>query len=126
MAAASPTLAPAPKNRSGQLIELLVVLVILGVLSAIAIEGLAQVKDQASRVACQADIKATESAVELYRVRHETYPANVAALRSEGYLVGGESSDYIVTYQPSRDGLTYSLSGTMQDGALCATSGSGS
>ncbi|HHT62595.1 MAG TPA: prepilin-type N-terminal cleavage/methylation domain-containing protein [Clostridia bacterium] len=63
------------------LIELMVVVVILGILAAIAIPRFADKSQQAAGAAQKADIKILQNAVDMYYYDHNTWPsANMSEL----------------------------------------------
>ncbi|MCA9279314.1 MAG: prepilin-type N-terminal cleavage/methylation domain-containing protein [Phycisphaeraceae bacterium] len=59
------------KNRAFSLIELVVVLVIIGVIAAIAIPRMSRGANNAGGVALRGDLQVLRSAIELYRAEHE-------------------------------------------------------
>ena len=97
------------------LIELLIVIVILGILSAIVVFSVNGITDRGSKSACQANVETVNIASEAYRATHTAYAADLATLQSSGYLktipgtVAGNAftvtnsggSTYTVTYAPS-------------------------
>ncbi|MBM4195355.1 MAG: prepilin-type N-terminal cleavage/methylation domain-containing protein [Gemmatimonadetes bacterium] len=91
------------KSRSGfTLIELLIVVVIIGILAAIAIPKFANTKDRANQTAMKSDLKNLASAMEAYfTMNNNTYAPNVTAL-STGYR--------------SSTGVTVTLSGVTGSG----------
>lgn len=113
-----------PLLRSG-LVELLVVLVVLGLIAALAVQGLSRLRARAAQVACEADVRATSSAAELYRARHARYPRSVADLRAGGFLSRPAAADHTLDYRASAEGLTFSLTGMLPDGGGCATASGG-
>lgn len=56
------------------LIELLIVIVILGILSAVVVFAVGGVTDQGQDSACSSDLKIMEVAVEAYRAQEGSYP----------------------------------------------------
>ena len=56
------------------LTELLIVIVILGVLAGIVVFAVQAFQDRGEEAACDADFKATETAVEAYYAQEGTYP----------------------------------------------------
>ena len=65
-----------PKNRAQgfTLIEILVVVVILGILASIVVPQLMEKPGQARIAAAKADIRAIESAANMYRLEKHDYP----------------------------------------------------
>ncbi|MGI6685041.1 MAG: prepilin-type N-terminal cleavage/methylation domain-containing protein [Bacillota bacterium] len=57
------------------LIELVVVVVILGILAAIAIPRFTDRRSEAEQTAVEADIKILQNAVDMYYIDKETWPA---------------------------------------------------
>ena len=80
------------RNRQGfTLIELLIVVVIIGILAAIAIPKFSATREKAYFAAMKSDLKNLASQQEIYYADHYTYNATAATLgfvRSEGVTVG--------------------------------------
>lgn len=71
----------ARKNESGfTLIELLIVIVILGILSAVVVFAVGGISDRGNVAACKTDRSTVEVAVEAYKAKTGNYPADFAAL----------------------------------------------
>lgn len=69
------------RNRKGfTLIELLIVVVIIGILAAIAIPKFASTKDQAKRKSLQSDVRNIMTAQEAYFGTYNVYASDVASL----------------------------------------------
>jgi len=67
-------------KRGFTLVELLLVVVILGLLAAVAIPRLAHSGGDAKKNACKSNVSLINSQIELYAVNHDgTYPADQAA-----------------------------------------------
>ena len=62
------------------LVELLVVIVILGVLSAVVVFSVSGITDRGSSSACKADVKSVEVATEAYFATKAVYPTNFGEL----------------------------------------------
>ena len=66
----------ARKNESGfTLIELLIVIVILGILSAVVVFAVGGISDRGNVAACKTDRSTVEVAVEAYKAKTGNYPA---------------------------------------------------
>lgn len=69
-------------NRKGfTLIELMVVVVIIGILSSIAIPKFTSIKEQANEAACRCNLRSLGSAEALYYAQHNVF-ANIGNLSS--------------------------------------------
>jgi type II secretion system protein G len=82
------------------LVELLVVVLILGILAAVVVASLVGLGGNAQNAACATELRTIQTAVAAYRAEEGSFPANVAALRT--------NNKYLVT---DPDG-TYTISGT--------------
>ena len=71
------------KKKGVTLIELLLVVVILGVLAAIAIPKITASSTTAKLNACKTNIDILNSQIEMYRVDTGDYPATLATLTSD-------------------------------------------
>jgi prepilin-type N-terminal cleavage/methylation domain-containing protein len=83
------------------LIELLVVIVILGILAAVAVFAVGGVTDRGVKSACQADVKAIETAGEAYYAKNGSYAATIAVLKTAKFLKtdpGTGGGKYAITY----------------------------
>lgn len=76
------------------LVELLIVIAILGILSGLAVFGVATFRAQATNAACKADVATVNSAATAFDASTGAYPANVGALVSGGYLKATPSGTY--------------------------------
>jgi prepilin-type N-terminal cleavage/methylation domain-containing protein len=82
------------------LIELLIVIVILGVLSAIVVFAVGSTGKNAASAACQTDTKSVETAVEAFKAESLTnaYPGSIQDLLDAKYLRGApDSAKYKIT-----------------------------
>lgn len=66
------------------LIELLLVIVILGVLSAIVVFSVRGITDRGDTAACKSNVKAAQVAVEAYYAQENKYPTTITQLTSNG------------------------------------------
>ncbi len=82
-------IAAAEKQRSEggfTLVELLVVIVIIGILSAVAVFAVSGITSRGQATACEADRNVVQVAQEAYFAQEEEYAASVEVLASEGFL----------------------------------------
>ena len=70
------------KNSGFTLIEVIVVLVILGILASIVVPNVISRTDQAQIVKAKQDIRALESALQMYRVDNFSYPTTDQGLQA--------------------------------------------
>lgn len=89
----------ARENESGfTLIELLIVIVILGILSAVVVFGVSGITNKGTKAACQSDVKSVEIAAEAYRAQAGVYAGSVPALVTANLLrEPPTSADYTIT-----------------------------
>ncbi len=73
------------------LIELMIVVVIIGILAAIAIPKFSSVKDQAEQVSCRSNLRSLGSGEAMYYGKYNTY-GDVAAIAASGMM---ENADVI-------------------------------
>lgn len=77
----------AREDESGfSLIELLIVIVVLGILAGIVMFGVANFRSDATKSACQAEVKTVKVASTAYMAKTGAAAANIAALVTAGYL----------------------------------------
>ena len=112
MSTAPPKLRDRISNESGfTLIELLIVLVIVGILLAIAVPSYLDFRGRASQTAAQANVRSAVPVVETYYADHDTYTGmTLAGLRAidasvEVTVVSASGSDYCISN--SQGGVTY-------------------
>ncbi len=72
------------------LIELMIVVVIIGILAAIAIPKFSSVKDQAQQVACRSNMRSIGSAEAMYYGKYSAY-GNAQALADSKVMENAES-----------------------------------
>ena len=77
-------------ERGFTLIELLIVVVIIGVLAAIAIPAYIGQQDRAQDTAAQAQLRAAATAQQLHYADENSYASNVDALIGYGFRQGGQ------------------------------------
>ncbi len=70
------------RNAGFTLIEVLVVVAILGILAAVVVVNLADEPDNARIAAARQDIRALESALEIYKLQNYNYPSTQQGLEA--------------------------------------------
>ncbi len=111
------------KEKGFTLVELMIVIIILAVLTAIAIPSYMVLRDRARRAAAQSELKNIATAMEMYNADEDTYPdtgfaALILALEGGGYMDPVPTTDqwdtpYVYTF----DGTDYTLESYGSDGA---------
>ena len=104
------------KHRAGfTLIELLIVVVIIGILAAIAIPKFAATKDKAKLASARTDVRNSETAEESYFSDYNTY-GNLAQLQALSLL--GLSSGNTMTIVAATNGYTATASNSSITSAI--------
>ena len=76
------------------LVELLIVIAILGILSGLAVFGVATFRSQASNAACKADVATVNSAATAFDAAPGGYPTAMTDLTGGGYLKSAPSGTW--------------------------------
>ena len=114
------------RNAKGfTLIELLIVVVIIGILAAIAIPRFANTKEKAFDSAAKSDLRNAMSAQEAYFADNQTYGAvsAITITTSQGIALGGggSASGYALTAKHSGSSATWKVdvgTGNSTDGKI--------
>lgn len=89
------------------LVELLVVIVILGILAAVAVFAVGGVTDKGKESACKADLNSVATASEAYYAKNGSYAASIAGLVTAKFLRSAPNSpDYDVVYVAADGSVT--------------------
>jgi type IV pilus assembly protein PilA len=101
------------RNKQGfTLIELLIVVVIIGILAAIAIPRFASTKGKAFDAAAKTDLRNAMTAQEAYYSDNQTYASSASALTTGGYYDGSTNVTLAVA---SGSGSTYEMTAKHSD-----------
>ena len=93
------------------LVELMVVVLIIGILVAIAIPVFNSARANAARRSCFANQRTIEGAVQTYRATEEAHPANVAALVPTYIAAEPVCPDNGAAYTFNEDGIVAACAG---------------
>src|SRR5680860_130264 len=117
------------KNRGFTIIELIVVIVIIGILSAIVIVSYSGIRTRAAAATLKSDVEKASIQLEKYRADHGAYPATedlandgAGLSKSSGttYQYAVDSSYYCISASSTSAGSTIyhatSISGTAESG----------
>lgn len=82
------------------LVELLVVIVILGILAAVAVFAVGGVTDKGKQASCKADVNSVATASEAYYAKNGAYAADIARLVTAKFLrsAPGTGNGYTINY----------------------------
>lgn len=105
------------KERGFTLIELLVVIAIIGILSSVVLASLNTARQKSRDARRISDVKQLQLALELSFDSNGTYPANVAALVTDGFIPAAPadpSTGSGYTYEQLSSGADYVLRATLE------------
>ena len=85
------------------LIELMIVVVIIGILAAIAIPKFSDVAESARRNACRANMRTIVSQEAIYFASNNTYTGSLSTLDMSGVQCPSGTNDYLMTVTNSID-----------------------
>ncbi len=93
------------------LVELLVVIVILGILAAVAVFAVGGITDKGKASACSADVNSVQTASEAYYAKNGSYAADIAALVTAKFLRGapGTTNGYTISYTAATGAVSSSV-----------------
>lgn len=101
------------------LIELLIVVVIIGVLAAIALPKFGNTKEKAAIGAMKADLRNLASVQEAYFMDHNTYASSIASVQLDPYTYRASSQNTVVINTGA--GNTWSATATSPAASVTCT-----
>jgi prepilin-type N-terminal cleavage/methylation domain-containing protein len=90
-------------GRAFTLVELVVVVLILGVLAAIAIPRISQGNESSRIRACQTNVDLLNSRIEVYYIENEKWPQNLNKLVKEYFPEGTPECPFGTNYEYDND-----------------------
>ncbi|MCK5439597.1 MAG: prepilin-type N-terminal cleavage/methylation domain-containing protein [Gemmatimonadetes bacterium] len=115
------------RNTKGfTLIELLIVVVIIGILAAIAIPRFASTKEKAFDAAAKSDLRNAMTSQEVYFAENQTYaddPANLDLASSQGVTLdvdSGDATGYTMSAQHGSSSNDWCVDSSVGSIAACA------
>lgn len=111
------------KSKEGfTLVELLVVLMVLGVLAAVAVPRISDISGKAQEVKAKTELKQVQTAMEVYLAENGTYPTSTSEMNDaldflmdsdlDEYtvkFVAGDADDFEITVTPKDNNLKFTV-----------------
>ncbi|RYF27563.1 MAG: prepilin-type N-terminal cleavage/methylation domain-containing protein [Chloroflexi bacterium] len=86
------------KSRGFTIVELLIVIVVIGILSAITIVAFNGIQQRGRDSVRSSDVKSLQKAIELYKADNNQYPLHAGGTDGTGYNISDLASILVPTY----------------------------
>lgn len=106
------------QNKNGfSLVELLVVISIIAVLSAVLTANFVGMRERARDAQKIQNLNAMKDALRSYYNDHQSYPTTISAIGTSAYMPSLDSIGYSYSYTSSSDGETFTIKVPLEAGA---------